>query len=113
MTEQFVDFFDTVATASGRPQRLRPEQKPVDLIRENIRKNKVPGAVLFDPCMRTGSDANSCLLESKHRTFTGFEAYSHFMIVVMPLVFCLFAVQMLNFDLDIEEGPNVGAEAER
>lgn len=49
--------FNNVDTASGRPQRHRPEQKRVGVTGRILRKFTAPGAVVFNPCMDTDSAA--------------------------------------------------------
>lgn len=44
-------------------QKLHPSEKPVDLIRDFIRRVVLPGAVLFDPCMGSGAIIEAAILE--------------------------------------------------
>lgn len=105
--------YDDEPGGSSRSRKLRPEQKPVDLMRAILRKFTKPGSLVFDPCAGTGATAKACLLESKHRKFVGCEADRRCFELMRPSLLLVFASQVLNEASDIVEGPDVVAAARR
>lgn len=83
---------------------LLPEQKLFALMQYLVRKFGLPGGMVVDPCLGTGATAKACLLEPKHRKFTGCKVDSACIPKIMTSVLEIFTVRMLNERSSIKEG---------
>ena len=82
-------------------QKMRPEQKPVDLIKFLLNKFTVGGDFVCDPCAGTFSVAKACLSMEKHRRFVGTDRDSVCVEVAEDPVLELYAKQLLDPQSDI------------
>ena len=84
-----------------RRRKLRPEQKPVQLLSFLISKFTRPGDLVMDPCGGTFSTLHACMVLDKHRKFTGGDRDSDCTLAVEDDLLRVFATQILNPKSDL------------
>ena len=86
--------------------KLRPEQKPVSLLKFLINKFTNGGDLVVDPCAGTFSAMRACMLMDEHRRFAGTDKDSLCASVVEDDMIGLFAKQVQNprSDITVEDG---------
>ena len=86
--------------------RLRPEQKPVSLMKYLINKFTNGGDLVIDPCAGTFSTMQACMLLDNHRRFAGTDKDSNCACIVEEDMIGLYAKQVQNpkSDLTVEDG---------